>query len=315
MLGVLQHFAQKAERYAQHFRQLSVRAGRESMAHLRPQCPSSVDSERARSGLASAEPTRFPGLLPLYVGSAVHAEDLTTLKKLQVEAVICVGASRTSADEDVRSARIETYAAHGIAYLELARVNERTRLVHDGLGEANEAISTMHAQGRVVLIHCSSGINDSAALAIAHLLLTSQRNLLELFAECIAASPSILQDRDLQQQYAPAQRRTRCRLEALMVREQTPPPLLPLPPPPPISAAAPLPRPLYTLCQSVSLSVCQSLSVTRFCVRVVAGYASWPIGTGCSPLRTRPPSQGPAYGSRRRRIGRGCRSSLRGRRQ
>ena len=51
-----------------------------------------------------------------------------------------------------------------------------------------------------MLIHCMAGVNRSATLAVAHLLVEQRRNLFELFAECVAARPSILQNPSFQLQ-------------------------------------------------------------------------------------------------------------------
>ena len=51
-----------------------------------------------------------------------------------------------------------------------------------------------------MLVHCMAGVNRSVTLAVAHLLLVKKRNLFELFAECSAARPSILQNPSFQLQ-------------------------------------------------------------------------------------------------------------------
>ena len=45
-----------------------------------------------------------------------------------------------------------------------------------------------------ILVHYMAGCNRSAALVVAYLMLRDKRGLLELFAECSAARPSILQN-------------------------------------------------------------------------------------------------------------------------
>jgi hypothetical protein len=138
-------------------RQLSVRTGRENMARLRPQVSSSVDRERAR-GLTTAEPARFPGSVALYVGNSAHAADADVLLKLQIGAIVCAESSL-----EHRAPRFGEQH-HDITYVELDVVSDRRRLLRDRLPAASRAIAAAHAEGRAVLCHCESGINDSAAL-------------------------------------------------------------------------------------------------------------------------------------------------------
>ena len=51
-----------------------------------------------------------------------------------------------------------------------------------------------------MLVHCMAGVNRSAALAVAHLLLREKRCLFDVFAGCVAARPCILQNPSFQLQ-------------------------------------------------------------------------------------------------------------------
>ena len=68
------------------------------------------------------------------------------------------------------------------------------------LAPARDFIGAAHKEGRAVLVHCMAGVNRSATLVVAHLLLRERRGLLEIFAECVAARHSILQNVSFQLQ-------------------------------------------------------------------------------------------------------------------
>ena len=176
--------------------QLTPTAGRQLLQKMRPQVSASLDLARARGRAPSGpgQPSRFPGEPALYVGSGAHAADVKLLNRLQIRAVINCAPSVCKAPKD-------RYAASDIRYLELdARDDREFPLLAKHLDRASEFISSMHAEGRAVLVHCMAGVNRSATLAVAHLLLVQKRNLFEVFAECITARPSILQNPSFQLQ-------------------------------------------------------------------------------------------------------------------
>jgi predicted protein tyrosine phosphatase len=176
--------------------QLTPTAGRLRLQKLRPQVSASFDLARARGKASSTNvPSRFPCMLcPLYVGSGAHAADLALLRRLRIRAVVnCAPA--------VCRAPKEKYAQHDIAYLEIDAHDDRDfPLLTRCLETTTSFISRMHAEERPVLVHCMAGVNRSATLVVAHLLLAQQRNLFELFAQCVAARPSILQNPNFQLQ-------------------------------------------------------------------------------------------------------------------
>ena len=176
--------------------QLTPEAGQLKLQKLRPAVSASKDLARARGRAASGpgEPSRFPGEPPLFVGSGAHASDVAMLKRLQIRAVLnCAPA--VCKDPSTQ------YRAKDITYRELdARDDRSFPLLERCLGPASEFIAAAHAEGRAVLVHCMAGVNRSATLAVAHLLLSSQRSLFELFQECVAARASILQNPSFQLQ-------------------------------------------------------------------------------------------------------------------
>ena len=176
--------------------QLTPTAARLRLQKLRPSVSEAVDLARARGKMVSGTgvPSRMPGELPLFVGNGAHASDLKGLEKLNITAVLNCAPS-------VCKDPIAAYKTRGIGYLALDAQDDRSfPLLEKCLPAATTFISKMHAEGRGVLVHCMAGVNRSATLAVAHLLLAHKRNLFELFAECVAARPSILQNPSFQLQ-------------------------------------------------------------------------------------------------------------------
>ena len=176
--------------------QLTPTAARLRLQKLRPSVSEAVDLARARGKMVSGTgvPSRMPGELPLFVGNGAHASDLKGLEKLNITAVLNCAPS-------VCKDPIAAYKTRGIGYLALDAQDDRSfPLLEKCLPAATTFISKMHAEGRGVLVHCMAGVNRSATLAVAHLLLRERRNLLGLFAECSAARPSILQNPSFQLQ-------------------------------------------------------------------------------------------------------------------
>lgn len=176
--------------------QLTPTAGRLALQKLRPQVSSSLDLARARGRASSGPgvPARFPGDAGLYVGSGAHASNVALLQKLEIGAVLNCAPTVCRDPKD-------KYKQHKIAYLEIEAHDDRNfPLLTECLAKASAFIREHHAQGRGVLVHCMAGVNRSATLAVAHLLLAHKRNLFELFAECVAARPSILQNPSFQLQ-------------------------------------------------------------------------------------------------------------------
>lgn len=176
--------------------QLTPTAGRLRLQALRPSVSAALDLARARGRAPSGpgEPSRFPGEPPLFVGSGAHAADLKTLGRLEISAVLnCAPA--------VCRDPVSEYAARNINYLAIDAQDDRNfPLLHDCLLDASAFIDTNHAEGRGVLVHCMAGVNRSATLAVAHLMMRDKRQLLELFPECVACRESILQNPSFQLQ-------------------------------------------------------------------------------------------------------------------
>jgi hypothetical protein len=177
---------------------LTPTAGRLKLQKLRPSVSEAIDLARARGKIASGsnEPSAFPVRdgPQLFVGSGGHAADKKMLKRLDIKAVLNVAPA-------VCQDPVDWYKANNIEYLSLDAHDDRNfALLEKCLGPASAFISGAHARGSSVLVHCMAGVNRSATLAVAYLLLRDSRNLFELFAECVAARPSILQNASFQLQ-------------------------------------------------------------------------------------------------------------------
>ena len=136
----------------------------------------------------------MPGEPPLFVGSSGHAKDVKLLVRLNIGAVLNVAPSVCRDPEAL-------YKMHGITYAKVDAQDDRQfPLLKNCLRPASAFIADMHAQGRAVLVHCMAGVNRSATLVVAHLMLRDRRNLLELFAGCVEARSCILQNASFQLQ-------------------------------------------------------------------------------------------------------------------
>ena len=175
--------------------QLTPTAGRAKLAMLRPQVDAKTDLARARGLNAGVgEPSRFPGEPPLYVGSGAHAANVKLLKRLGIGAVINCAPS-VCADPEAK------YKASDIQYKKIDAHDDRSfPLLKECLGPATQFIDAAHAENRGVLVHCMAGVNRSATLAVAHLLIRDKPNLFTLFEQCVAARHSILQNPSFQLQ-------------------------------------------------------------------------------------------------------------------
>ena len=96
---------------------------------------------------------------------------------------------------------VDKYKANDIQYLALDDHDDRSfPLLKECLPPATAFIDAAHADGRAVLVHCMAGVNRSATLAVAYLLMRDRQCLFTLFERCIAARPSILQNPSFQLQ-------------------------------------------------------------------------------------------------------------------
>ena len=175
--------------------QLTPTEGRVQVQKLRPSVSSAHDLARAR-GMASSGgnlPSLFPGEPPLYVGGSNHTA-VQILKKLGIRAVLNCAPS-------VCKDPVAEYKAAGIMYEQIDAQDDRNfPLLKECLPAASKFISSAHAEERPILVHCMAGVNRSATLAVAHLLLRDRTPLLALFPKCVEARPSILQNPSFQLQ-------------------------------------------------------------------------------------------------------------------
>ena len=174
---------------------LTPTAGRLALQRLRPSVTASLDLARARGKTSgTGEPSRFPGEPPLWVGSGAHAADVKLLQRLGIKAVLNCAPS-------VCRDPVSLYRMNGIRYSAIDAQDDRSfPLLDRCLKPASEFIRSAHEAGDGVLVHCMAGVNRSATLSVAYLLERDRRCLLELFAECVAARPCILQNPSFQLQ-------------------------------------------------------------------------------------------------------------------
>ena len=178
--------------------QMTPTAGRAKLASLRPQIGSKLDLARARGLDAGVgEPSRFPGhpeLPAIYVGSGAHAADLKLLQRLGIRAVL--NCAPVVCDDPIAA-----YKAGDVLYEKIDAHDDRNfPLLAECLKPASDFISKAHAEKRSVLVHCMAGVNRSATLAVAYLLVRDRTNLFALFEQCVASRPSILQNTSFQLQ-------------------------------------------------------------------------------------------------------------------
>ena len=142
----------------------------------------------------TGEPSRLPGDARLFIGSSAHAADITLLGRLGIGAVLnCAPA--------LCKDPVDEYSNSGISYGEIdAHDDHQYPLLREGLADAREFIEGAHAAGRGVIVHCLDGVNCSAGLAVAHLLLRDRRCLFDLFRDCYQLRPSILKNYNFQLQ-------------------------------------------------------------------------------------------------------------------
>ena len=81
-----------------------------------------------------------------------------------------------------------------------AKDDKAFRVIETCLRPVSEFIEAAHASESNVLVHCMAGVNRSAALAVAYVMCRDRRPLLDVFAECSASRPSILQNVEFQLQ-------------------------------------------------------------------------------------------------------------------
>jgi hypothetical protein len=175
---------------------LTPTAGRTLLQRMRPAVTAAADLARARANLSSGvrEPSLFPGRPALFVGCGAHACDVDMLKRLGISAVLNCAPS-------VCHDPTTKFKSEGIAYEQIDALDDREFPIIDRcLGTATAFIRAMHCQDRGVLVHCMAGVNRSATLAIAYLLLRDRLCLFDIFGECAAARPSILQNPSFQLQ-------------------------------------------------------------------------------------------------------------------
>ena len=134
--------------------------------------------------LEDKEPGAFSN--HIIVGNARHAFAVDKFSERRITAVLNL-APKACADVSAR------YAERGVAYLALdAEDEEGFALVDKYLNATCAFLSRVKADGGVALVHCFAGVNRSAALAVAHLMLSERRPLEDIVRQCYSARPFIL---------------------------------------------------------------------------------------------------------------------------
>ena len=122
----------------------------------------------------------------MLLGSARHAADMDSLRRQGVCAVLnCAPQACDNLEEE--------YSADGIHYLEIeAEDFDQYPLLEIHLSDASQFVEDQRAAGRVTLVHCFAGINRSAALVVAILMLRERMPLIEVVRRCHDLRPFIL---------------------------------------------------------------------------------------------------------------------------
>lgn len=103
---------------------------------------------------------------------------------------------------------VDLYEDSGIAYSEFEGEDwDGYPLIELHLRHATDFVNAHTSNNGVVLVHCFAGVNRSATLAIAILMMRGRRALPEVIKHCWEARPFILSARD-----GPTDCPTRCEL-------------------------------------------------------------------------------------------------------
>ena len=180
-----------------HDGQLEPLKGRSEMRRLRQAARAKTIAEAKQSrGKSSrtreiSKPALFPSYQThkeagfIYVGSMLHARDVSTLQELGIGAVLnCAPA--------VVNDPIKKYRSNNIAYAEIDCADTSSFPIFKHLPKASGFIHSNHMKGTNVLVHCMGGVNRSATIALGHILLRDKPPFLQLFEETLERRPSIL---------------------------------------------------------------------------------------------------------------------------
>eukprot|EP00730_Choanoeca_flexa_P013307 TRINITY_DN5181_c0_g1_i1.p1 TRINITY_DN5181_c0_g1~~TRINITY_DN5181_c0_g1_i1.p1 ORF type:complete len:235 (+),score=48.67 TRINITY_DN5181_c0_g1_i1:254-958(+) len=127
-------------------------------------------------------------LLPyLYLGDGEDAMDVAMLQQLGVSAVVNCAASSTL-----------TSQAHYPAHFSYLAFDAMDQPEYDLLGQHLEAfwnfVEEARQSNRVVFVHCQAGVNRSATLCLAYLMLSQRMALLPAVKHCARRRPCILRN-------------------------------------------------------------------------------------------------------------------------
>ena len=132
----------------------------------------------------------------LLLGAAAHAADVAQLQALGVTAVLNLAPQ--SCDDPVGS-----YAAREIGYTALEADDfSDYPLLELHLEQARELYAEVAAAGGTLLVHCFAGVNRSAAIAVALLMLTRRTPLVPTLTSVAALRPFVLTNRSFRRQLA-----------------------------------------------------------------------------------------------------------------
>ena len=133
----------------------------------------------------------------LFLGDAACARDIARLRGLGVTHVLNAAGAAAGAPP-------EAYAAAGIEALVLeARDDDRYPMLATHLAAARAFLAGGRSPGRRVLVHCVQGLNRSAVLVAAELMLTERLPLLDAVRHCRARRGNdCLSNRFFQEQLA-----------------------------------------------------------------------------------------------------------------
>lgn len=130
----------------------------------------------------------------IFVGNQSNARDVENLMKMEIGAVLNCAPS-------VCKDPLVAYKKHGISYLELdLHDKEGFNIIEEAFKSARKFIDKNHKAGRSVLVHCFAGVNRSATLVVAYLMMRYKIPLLPLYGRCYKARNGIVSNKSFQLQ-------------------------------------------------------------------------------------------------------------------
>jgi protein-tyrosine phosphatase len=126
----------------------------------------------------------------LYFGPSVHPTDLPRLHRVGISAILSLQESgrdlTAAAMERMRAACAPRIAFHNVG---IPDYDPRALITH--LADALDLLTAAQANGGVVYVHCSEGINRAPSVALAHLVRVERLAVDDALREIRHADPGV----------------------------------------------------------------------------------------------------------------------------